>query len=335
MKHTKKIGKVVIFTALTIAGLFYLLPNVALIEQTLEIRATPNKVFELINCPKNWMEWYTPVMDSANVKMTFIGTYEGKRAGMKWTNNNGKVSEGIMTIRRSKNNRNVSAVVTINHTRSAVMHFKIRPVGIDASMLTITSRLKFSQDSILHFLRLMFDRSEELEIIDYLKNIDDIVIEKTDGIDVNLQRISQFSYIGIIDSCAVNDVLSRMNDLYIELLVFGAKSGIDMTARPIVVYNHINEKRAVIEVGVPINEQPQVSGRIRYKTMPEGEYVVANYFGDYDTLLDGHNAVQHWLMRYRRKQTGYAWEMYVTDPTAESDTNKWLTRIYYPVHTVN
>ena len=332
MKNTKKAGKIVIFTALTIAALFYLLPNVALIEQTLEIRATSDKVFEVINRPKNWTEWFTPVKDTLNVKVSFIGTSEGKGAGMKWTDNSSEASEGIMTIRRSKNNRNVSAVVTINDTRSAVMNFKIRPVGIDASMLTITSHLKFSQDNILHFLRLMFDRSDELAIIDYLENIDDVAIENTEGIYVNLQRIEQFPYIGIVDSCAANSISQRMKDLYVELLIFGARSGIDMTARPIVVYRHIDENKAVIEVGVPVNVQPQVSGRIYYKTMPEGEHVVADYLGDYDTLLDGHNAVQQWLMRYRRKQTGYAWEMYVTDPAAEPDTNKWLTKIYYPVN---
>ena len=331
MKKTKKIGKIVIFTVLTIAVLFYLLPNVAYIEQMIEVRATSDKVFELINRPENWVEWYSPVMDSSTVKLSFFGRSEGKGAGMKWESSDPMTSEGIMYIRNSKNNRNVSANITINDKRSNVMNFNIRPVGIDASMLTISSRLRFRQDSILHFLRLMFDRSDELQIIDYLENIDAAAIEKTGGIDVHLQRIDPFSYIYITDSCAVQDIQQRKNMLFVELLIFAAKSGIELTVRPIVVYHRLDEKFAVFEVGMPVAAHTPVSGNIRFKTMPGGEKVVANYYGEYDTLEDGHNAIQHWLMRYRRKQDGVIWETYITDPTDEPDPNKWLTRIYYPV----
>ena len=332
MKHTKKIGKVVALTVLTIAALFYLLPNVALIEQSLEIKATPDKVFELINRPENWTEWYTPLMDTSGVKLRFTGTYAGKGASMKWVGQNPDHSAGIMNIRHSKNNRNVTAVVTINDKRSAVMNFKIRPVGIGASMISITSRLQFRQDSLLHYLRLMFDRSDELEIIGYLENIDAAALGQTGGIDVLLQRVESFSYIGIMDSCSLEDVPQRINDLYNELLIYGVRSGIDVTARPVAIYHRLDEKHSVFELAIPVIEMvTPASERIRYKTMHGRDHVVANYYGSYDTLEDGHNAIQQWLMRYRRKLAGYPWEMFVTDPTTESDPNKWLTRIYYPV----
>ena len=332
MKRTKKIGKIIILTVLTVAALFYLLPNVALIEQSLEIKATPDKVFELINRPDNWAEWYTPLQDSSGVTIHFVGTAAGKGAGMRWITKNAEPSSGIMNIRHSKNNRNVTAVATVNDKHSAVMNFKIRPVGIDASMLTITSRLQFFQDSIWHYLRLMFDRSDEMEIIGYLENIDDAAIAKTGGIEVLLQRVESFSYIGIKDSCSLEDVPQRINDLYNELLIFGVRSGIDVTARPVAFYHRLDEKQAVFEMGIPVVEtSAPVSERVQYKTMPGRDHAVANYYGSYDTLEDGHNAVQQWLIRYRRKLAGYPWEMFVTDSTTEPDPNKWLTRIYYPV----
>ena len=333
MNHTKKTGKVLTLTVLTAVVLFYMLPNVAFIEQTLEIRATPANVFELINRPENWVEWYTPVHDRSNVAVRFIGTSEGKGAGMRWATNSPKTSEGIMNIRNSKNNRKVTSVVTIDNRRSAVMNFYIRPVGFESSMLTITTRLQFRQDSIFHYLRLMFDRSDELDIIDYLEKIDNVAFEKIGGgIDVHLQRIDTFSYISILDSCALNDLLKCKELLYNELLVFGARSGIDITVHPIVVYHRIDERQMVFEFGIPVAEQMSTSGRIRYKTILGGDNVVANYYGEYDTLEDGHNAIQHWLIRHDRKQTGHVWEMYVTDPSTEPDPNKWLTRIYYPVN---
>ena len=331
MKRTKKISKIVTLTVLTVVALFYLLPNVAIIEQSLEIKATPDRVFGLINRPENWTEWYTPLQDTSGVKIRFIGKSAGKGAGMKWISGDPENSEGIMNIRNSKNNRNVTAVVTINDKRSAVMSFRIKPVGIDASMLTITSRLQFRQDSIWHKLRLMFDRSDELKLIDYLEKIDHIAIGKTGEIDVHLLQIESFSYISIMDSCSLEDVAQRINSLYNELLVFGARSGIDVAVRPIAIYHRLEEKNTVFELGIPVYKQTPVSGRIHFKTMQGREHVVANYYGSYDTLEDGHNAIQQWLLRYRRKFAGSPWEMYVTDPSTEPDPNKWLTRIYYPL----
>jgi len=213
-----------------------------------------------------------------------------------------------------------------------VMNFKMRPVGMDASMLTITSRLKFRQDSLLHYLRLMFDRSEELNLIDYLENIDEVAIGTTGGIEVYLQRIEPFHYLSVTDSCKLEEVSNKMESMYNELLVFGARARIDMTARPVVIYHLLSEKKVIFEMGIPVFENVTVSGRIRYTTMQGGDHVVANYFGSYDTLEDGHNAVQQWMIRYRRKLAGYPWELYVTDPTTEPDPNNWLTRIYYPVN---
>ena len=332
MKRAKKIGKIVALTVLTIVALFYLLPNVAHIEQSSEVSAAPDKVFELIARPANWTQWYTPLLDSLGVKIQFIGTPAGKGAGMKWANRNSETSTGMMHIRNVKNNRNVTAIVTINDKRSAVMNFKIRPSGTDASMLTITSRLQFRQDSLLHYFRLMFDRSDETDVIGYLENIDEAAIGITGGIEVQLQRVEAFSYIGILDSCALEDISSQMQNLYNELLVFGAKQSKDMTARPIAIYHRFDEKKAVFEMGIPVVEPMSVSGQIRFMTMPEKEHAVADYYGSFDTLEDGHNAVQQWMIRYRRKLTGYPWELYVTDPSTEPDSNKWLTKIFYPVN---
>jgi effector-binding domain-containing protein len=212
------------------------------------------------------------------------------------------------------------------------MNFKIRPVGSDASMLTVSLRLGFRQDSLLHYLRLMFDRSDELELIDCLESIDGLAVASPGSIDVHLQHVDGFSYISIKDSCSLAGVLQRMNDLHKELLVFGMQRGIELTARPFALYHRLSAEQAVFSMCIPVFEQVSVSGRVGYGTMQGRDHVVADYYGAYDTLEDGHNAIQQWLMRYRRRLTGQPWELYVTDPMAEVDPNKWLTRIFYPVN---
>lgn len=331
MERTKKIGKIVTLTVLTILVLFYILPNVTLIEQSLEIKATPDKVFEMINRPDKWVEWYVPLQDKSGARIRYSGPEQGEGASLKWVTGNPKAPGGSMNIRSSKNNRNVSAVVNLTEKHSAIMTFRIKPVRKDASLLTITSRLQFPQDSLLHYFRMMFDRSEELAVIDYLENIDQAVIEKAEGISVHLQKMESFPYIGILDSCKWENVPLHMKNTYNELLIYIAKSGLIKKGYPVAIYHHLSEKQVVYELGIPINDSTSSTGRIQYKVMPAGNNVVADYYGSYDTLEDGHNAIQRWMQRYGRRLSGYPWEMYVTDPAAEPDPNKWLTRIFYPV----
>jgi effector-binding domain-containing protein len=331
LKQTKKIGKIVTLTVLTVVVLFYLLPNVTVIEQSLEIKATPDKIFELINRPENWVEWYGPIRNKAGVQIRYFGPAEGSGAAMKWIGNNPKMPGGAINIRNSKNNRNVSAVVDIEKKHSEVMNFKIKPVRKDASLLTITTRLQFPQDSLLHYLRLMFDRSDELAVIDYLENIDEVAAVKAKGIKVRLQYVESFPYVSILDSCQWKDQPSQMQLLYNELLVFTAKSGVTIINHPIAIYHYLSENKVVYEMAVPITDTVRTSGRILVQGMSSGNNVVAAYYGSYDTLEDGHNAIQQWMALYRRELSGCPWEMYVTDPAAEPDQNKWLTRIFYPV----
>ncbi len=332
MKQTKKIGKVFALAVLTILALFYTLPNVTHIEQSLEIPATSDQVFELINCPANWTEWYSPLRDKDGVQIIFSGPKEGKNAGMKWANYNPKKRGGEMSIRNSRNNRNITVDIGLDRHPATVVQFRIRPEKNGTSLLTITSRLQFTQDSLLHYLRMMFDRSEELDIIEYLENMSDAASNAI-GIPVSLQFVDSFSYISILDSCAWKDVATRMNGLHNELLAFVAKTGLDMINSPIAVYHKLSENKVVYEIGMPFNgKAPEGNNRILVKEMSAGNNVVASYYGSYDTLEDGHNAVQQWIEKHRRQIVGSPWEMYVTDSSKEPDPNKWLTRIFYPVN---
>lgn len=331
MKQTKQIGKVIALTVLTIVILFYLLPNVTHIEQSMEIGTAPDKIFELINSPDKWAEWYIPILDPSGVQIRFSGPPSGKDAKMQWVSKNPKMSGGTVTIRNSKNNQSVSAVVDVNDRHSSVMTFKIKPTGQDASLLTVTSRLRFAQDSLWHYLRMMFDRSEELEIIDYIENIDEAANAKYSGIRVLLQQTESFDYISITDSCSLENMSSHMQGIYEELMTFAAGSKVAITNRTIAIYHKLGKDKVVYELGMPVVENVQPAGRIRRETMQAGKNAVADYYGSYDTLEDGHNAVQQCMAQYGRKLNGYPWEMYVTGPATEPDPNKWLTRIFYPV----
>jgi len=57
--------------------------------------------------------------------------------------------------------------------------------------------------------------------------------------------------------------------------------------------------------------------------------VVADYYGPYEKLVHGHNALDLYFAQNELTYTGPGLEVYLSDPEKEPDSSKWLTKIYY------
>jgi effector-binding domain-containing protein len=54
-------------------------------------------------------------------------------------------------------------------------------------------------------------------------------------------------------------------------------------------------------------------------------------FGRSTKKRAAHDAIDKWMKANGKIAAGAPWEVYVTDPSAEKDTTKWLTEVIYPV----
>ncbi|MSQ78565.1 MAG: hypothetical protein EXR21_02660 [Flavobacteriaceae bacterium] len=62
-----------------------------------------------------------------------------------------------------------------------------------------------------------------------------------------------------------------------------------------------------------------------------GKAASIEYYGDYNGTEAAHNALSKHIADNKLEMNGPVIEEYITDPMAEKDTAKWLTKIYYPV----
>lgn len=65
-----------------------------------------------------------------------------------------------------------------------------------------------------------------------------------------------------------------------------------------------------------------------YKT-PATTVLSVDYFGVYENLIAGHSAIEAYMQQQEIGPQMLVIEEYVTDPTTEPDSLKWLTRIHY------
>lgn len=106
---------------------------------------------------------------------------------------------------------------------------------------------------------------------------------------------------------------------------------------PFFLYRSIDsDNMLVAEVGVPVAADVFSNGHVFSDALPEGHYASIRHMGNYETLMDGHIALETWLSenglqgKHRRGSYGTVWyraEFYLNNPDEEPDPSKRITEI--------
>jgi AraC family transcriptional regulator len=116
---------------------------------------------------------------------------------------------------------------------------------------------------------------------------------------------------------AVNEVLTKQ-----QLVRDGA---------PFARY-HTSGETIDVEAGVMVAEPITADGDVKPSELPAGAAAIAVHAGPYESLSDTYDAMRHWLeASTSHEANGGPWELYITDPSAEPDSRKWLTEVIFPL----
>jgi len=85
-------------------------PSTFHIKRSVTIKASPDKIFPLINDLHNWPRWAPQDREDPTMKRTFSGAASGSGAASDW-NGSGNTGKGRMTITDSVPARSVSIAV--------------------------------------------------------------------------------------------------------------------------------------------------------------------------------------------------------------------------------
>jgi effector-binding domain-containing protein len=122
--------------------------------------------------------------------------------------------------------------------------------------------------------------------------------------------------------------------------VFGwtAGHGLAPAGAPFFKYNVVDMERGLeIEFGVPTGSLARGDDRVLAGVLPAGRYASLVYRGPYDQLVEANTALQNWIKEQGLKMDvkenpegdrfGCRLEIYLTDPAAETDPQKWETEV--------
>ncbi len=138
------------------------------------------------------------------------------------------------------------------------------------------------------------------------------------------------------DSAATfNGVSTKLGNIYgVKVADYIKKNNLKMAGAPMAWYK--NQKAPYFfDAGMPVNKagSKSVAG-VRIREISAGKAVIAHFYGPFELLPQGYEAVKEWMKDNKKKASGAPYEIYLTDPLDKDgkpiDPYKVQTDIIFP-----
>ena len=129
----------------------------------------------------------------------------------------------------------------------------------------------------------------------------------------------------------IAEIGAVLAEVFPAIDAFLRERGIAAVGRPFTRYLEMGEERASIEAGIGVASTFEGAARIEAGELPGGRVASALHTGPYDQLRFTYEALMAWMAKHGHMPAGAFWEVYVTDPEAEPNAEKWVTEVNMPI----
>ena len=144
----------------------------------------------------------------------------------------------------------------------------------------------------------------------------------------------------ILDSTLISTSVRMMNyptteniySLIDRLKDFAQKNGASQTGLPMLNIMVNTDSSYRLQVALPVDKKLQDEGDIHYRWMlGGGNILAAEVKGGPAKIQQAFAAMQAYMEDHHRSAPAIPFQSLITDRRAEPDSNKWVTKIYWPV----
>jgi hypothetical protein len=307
---------ILVLLAVLIASVYLLIPNIISVNQALSINANQYGLHRSLFDENNWAKWWpgSPVP----VKTGSLGDYDYK--GRTYSIDDKKVSSLLISITK----KDILAVTSLNFIATGLDSTKL---DWEAKMPTSynpvkrlqayfrAKQIKEDMQAILEKMQSFFSKQE---------NIYGYEIQKAAVIDTAL--ISTFAtskgYPG------TEFIYQLVDQLKNYIITQSAKE----TGFPMLNISTADSINFITRVAIPIDRILPSSGNISYKWMlGGGNILITEVRGGPASINKAFRQVEFYVNDQQRQPIAIPFLSLVTNRRQETDTSKWITRIYYPV----
>jgi hypothetical protein len=121
-------------------------------------------------------------------------------------------------------------------------------------------------------------------------------------------------------------------DLVKTLDLFAVRRGGVRTGYPMVNIDPLSNGQFGLRTAIPVDKECKDSGDIVFRKLVRGNYLQTDVRGGPAAINGALDRVRNYIADYRRTVMAIPFFSLITDRTQETDSAKWVTRIYYPIY---
>lgn len=310
----------------------FVLPGRLEVSKRVLIHAPARAVFEEINDLKHWQAWqYWNTLDSTDMKIVYGDKTAGTGASYRW--DSPVLDQGTITLTESIPDKSVAIAMDFGGNPATGLYV-LEPDG-ENTALTFNFYSDAGMNPIGRWIN-MFIQGEIEKSFDYAgERIKAIAEAKpTYSYAITEEMVAPITYVGLQTTMSTQDpaaITQQMEKMFTELDAMLKKANVKMTGYPFALYPRYTEETMDMICAYPVPADAKLPARYKVEQTEGGPAVKTIHSGSFDNLIAPHEELGKYIQSNRLTINGAPWEVYVTDPTIEKDTSKWITEIYYPV----
>jgi effector-binding domain-containing protein len=332
MKIFKKILIGTFIFILLILVISFFLPSEINIKRSIKIQSPGEIVFKHVNNLKSWEKWAIWFMIDSAMEKSYSSPEEGKGAKVQWNSKNNKVGNGNITITESA--MPDSILMDLNFMENGIaktgFYFYSDSAG---TKITWVFKSDLGNNPLMKYFGLIMGKFVSSDFDDGLALLKKYCesLPKEPQYKIEIEKIESLEYFSERDTCSVITIGAKLGKMYTEIFDFISKNGIKESNPPFAIYHKFDGNIFDMEAGIPVDKLiPSKNKIIKSGKFSPSQAVVAYYYGPYEKDYLAHQQLKKWIKKHNKKIINSPFEVYVSDPSMEKDSSKWLTKIYYP-----
>ncbi|MEQ9374741.1 MAG: SRPBCC family protein [Imperialibacter sp.] len=333
MKALKVILYIVLAIVLLGAAAVFMIPTEYHVERSTTINAPQKLIMQHAGKFENFVKWSPWNKLDPNMTYTIEGTDGEVGSRYSWVGND-QVGEGSMEITSVSENKIEEDLIFLKPFESRAK------VSLTFETTSDGTKVTWAMDSEsprpMNLMNPMMDGMMGPDFESGLAELK-VLSEKVASSDtfrsfkIEPIEMSSRTYIGIKDTVKWADMQTFMASSFGAAYGELTKKKAPMAGAPSSIYfvwDEANEQ-TVMAAAIPVEGEYSLDG---FEAFPAGGsgYKIA-YYGAYEGSGEAHYAMDDYFTAKGLEMTEdiMVIEEYVTDPTTEADTSKWLTNVYY------
>ncbi|MBI5916902.1 MAG: SRPBCC family protein [Bacteroidetes bacterium] len=337
MKTLKTIG--IALLALIVIGLVAaaLMPKHFEYERTTDINASKDVVFGIVNDLKTQDVWGPWQKQDPTIQNTFNEVDSGVGQVSSWTSK--KSGDGTQTITESTPPSMVKTHIEFEGQGGSEAWFKLDDAENGGTKTTWA--FAFDAPWPWNLMSVMMGGQMDKMLEQGLAGIKEMAEKRaaeapasTGSYEVKTVDFPSHTYLGIREKTTFDEFMkpNYFADRVGRITTLLEKSKMKPTGGPTGVFYTWDEasKTTDMAVAMAVNNGTAVAGgTLQTFEVPASKALVVDYYGSYDGFASVHQALGEYVKANGLKEVPPIIEEYVTGPSTEKDTSKWLTKIYY------